>query len=175
MPIGKFELGRSGDPVDESRAETAGGMDVRDIPLQIAYAKWNDAKTEAEKKAAWEELVKVVANRKADEELFDRIVNEACRGIGFGCAQNLKESHHTLVDQDCHGALIDTVHEHCPRREPHNAGGWNGFNMKFSQTLVNICETLTGQKKEEVSMLVRAECEAESKRTAAAGTAALVV
>merc|ERR1712014_571544 len=105
MPIGKFELAVSGALVAAKPAESdADGVDVRDIPLKMTFAKWNDAKTEIEKKAAWEELVRVVENRKADEDLFQRIVDQACGGADdkLGCARQLKESRFAIVDQDCH-------------------------------------------------------------------------
>lgn len=175
-PIGKFELTHSGTTLDVKMAVgSAGGIDARDIPLQVSYAKWNSAKTEAEKKAAWDEFVKIVADRKADEELFERIINRACEGVGFGCTQNLKDSRHTIADYDCHKDLVNIVHGHCPRRAHHNAGGWNDFNSKFSQTLVNMCEAFTGQKKGELSALLREECGAESKRAAIADKVDLVV
>ena len=37
-------------------------------------------------------------------------------------------------DMDCHKKLATLVHEHCPVSSSHHAtGGWNGYNMKFSQ------------------------------------------
>jgi RNA polymerase subunit RPABC4/transcription elongation factor Spt4 len=39
---------------------------------------------------------------------------------------------------DCHYTLARAVHEHCPVSASHHAtGGWNGYNMKFSQELVD--------------------------------------
>lgn len=41
-------------------------------------------------------------------------------------------------DMDCHYTLARAVHEHCPVSASHHAtGGWNGYNMKFSQELVD--------------------------------------
>ena len=41
-------------------------------------------------------------------------------------------------DMDCHYTLAHAVHEHCPVSASHHAtGGWNGYNMKYSQELVD--------------------------------------
>ena len=39
-----------------------------------------------------------------------------------------------LTDVDCHEALVHSFHRYCPASESHySKGGWNGYNMKYSQ------------------------------------------
>merc|ERR1712174_155921 len=85
----------------------------------------------------------ITAERAADEELFASIVYHACSGASVSnCAQVFSSATKSqLMDLDCHSLLVQTVFDECPRRSTHGSpGGWNGFNMKFSQVLVNMCE-----------------------------------
>merc|ERR1712176_935892 len=96
----------------------------------------------------------------ADEDIFNAITEEACESAGSSCVENVKQAQAELSDTECHTTLADTVHEACPRRAEHNPGGWNGFNMQFSQILVNLCEMQDTLKKdaEALKTIVRVQC-----------------
>lgn len=108
-----------------------------------------------------EELQAVQASRKADEALFQSIVESACEGLATECKETMQQAHHTIRNAQCHKELVDIVHESCPRRASHNPGGWNGFNMKFSQVLVNLCEDSQMTSKD-VKTIVHGHCESAS-------------
>jgi len=175
-PIGTFELAQSVNVVSPLPDSTAGAVDIRDIDLQLAYNAWERAETEQQKQMAWDRLQLVVAARAADEQLFHEIVNRSCDNVGYGCGYSMMNSKHTIKDFECHRELAATLHESCPRRAHHDAGGWNAFNMKFSQTLVNLCETQTRLQKELVDLegIVRAACNDASKKAANTGAVFVV-
>jgi len=167
--IGKFELAGSAGQQAAATAGTAvaadqGAVDVRDIPLKMAYYAWERSSQGRERERAWDQLQSIVAARKADEELFKAIAKRACRGGGFGCAYGIGHARHELRDAACHHALARAVHEACPRRAEHNPGGWNDFNMQFSQVLVNLCEVKGSLGVDTVALeaVVRAECTADA-------------
>lgn len=176
--IGKFELAPAGAQREAMAAAAGaaaeGAIDVRDIPLRMAYYAWERSASGRERALAWDQLQRVVAARKADEALFASIAGRACEGAGYGCAHGVMHGRHELRDAACHMALAHAVHEACPARAEHNPGGWNAFNMQFSQALVNMCEAKEALKKDTGALLaiVRDECMAAS---AAAGARELVV
>ena len=69
---------------------------------------------------------------------------------------------------------MDTIFDFCPSRRPdHEAGGWNAFNMQFSQVLVNLCEMKgdLGRSQTELEDIARAQC----RGSASGGFSSLVV
>jgi legumain len=120
----------------------------RNVPLKMALAHWQQAKTPQEKKKYHKEYLTIVRARAADDEAFSRIVNRACRRFEPNsknltqCEDRIMNGRSMLTEQKwfCHTLLVNTVHETCPKRFPHNAGGWNGYNMKYGNAIVNICE-----------------------------------
>jgi len=74
------------------------------------------------------------------------------------------------MDSRCHRELVNKVHEACPRRAEENPGGWNDYNMKFSQLLVNVCES-RGKFGNDVTRLTKL---VEEACTAAAATVSSV-
>mmetsp|Transcript_70447 Transcript_70447/g.147481 ORF Transcript_70447/g.147481 Transcript_70447/m.147481 type:complete len:451 (+) Transcript_70447:75-1427(+) len=158
--IGNFESANPFVGAELADSEV-GAYNARDIPLHTAYWQYAHTTCPKAKAAAWNKLQTIVENRKADEALFTAVKNRACEGL-HGCTEEMTHSRMTLKDNTCHRALINAVHEACPRREAHNTGGWNGFNMKFSQTLVNLCESKQTLKKEsqELAQIVREACKA---------------
>lgn len=138
----------------------AASWDSRDIPLHLAYFKWAGA-SGAAKQTAWNELQTVVQNRAADEATFDEVAKRACKDSKLmGCNVGIKESRHIMKDAECHKVLARAVHDSCPRRGQSSPGGWNGFNMKYSQMLVNMCEQRDSLKKDMQQLIdiVRGEC-----------------
>jgi len=170
--IGRVEmteaLGTSAEAMQKGKA-----YDVRDIPLHTAYWRW--ARAEAQEKAReYDAMQRVVTNRAADEALFGTLAQRACGALP-GCSSMMASGKSELTDYECHKVLSSTIQESCPRREKHNAGGWNGFNMKFSQVLVNLCESraLLRKDTQDLAQLVHGECTAAS--LAAAPVQALVI
>merc|ERR1711924_159732 len=104
----------------------------------------------------------ITADRTADEKLFAGIVNKACSGASVSnCPQVFSSAKYQLRDIDCHSLLVQTVFDECLRRATHGSpGGWNGFNMKFSQVLVNMCEgrEALGQTQAQLDAIVKGEC-----------------
>eukprot|EP00438_Fugacium_kawagutii_P010533 Skav214530 [mRNA] locus=scaffold410:264535:292705:- [translate_table: standard] len=139
----------------------SGSVDARDIYLNQAFWSWNNAKGQ-EKEAAWMKLVEVVNSRKADDELFHSVATKACGNVNkLGCEEKLLGDKHDVKDVDCHYNLVHTLHEHCPASKSHySQGGWNGYNMKYSQVLANLCENQAelGQSAEQLNDLVRNSC-----------------
>jgi len=174
--IGKFELTRAANVVSPLPDSTADAVDIRDIDLRLAYNAWERAETGQKKQMAWARLQSVVAARAADEQLFQEIVNRSCNHVGYGCGYNMMSSKHTIKDFECHRQLAATLHESCPRRAHHDAGGWNAFNMKFSQTLVNLCESQTrlGKDLEDLEGIVVAVCNDAFKKAANTGAVFVV-
>jgi len=164
-PIGGFESLAAGAPVPAATWLPVGDADavsVRDIPVRAAYYAWERAAAEAQRGPAWDRLQRVVAGRRADEELFHAVAKQACKGGGLGCTEGIERAQLELQDMDCHRDLVRTVHEACPRRGEHNSGGWNDFNMRFSQVLVNLCESQTALRKDADTLqeIVRTACAA---------------
>merc|ERR1712064_39165 len=120
----------------------------RNVPLKMALAHWQQAKTPEEKKKYHKEYLTIVRARAADDEAFSRIVKRACRRFEPNsknltqCEDRIMNGRSMLTERKwfCHTLLVNTVHETCPKRFPHNAGGWNGYNMKYGNAIVNICE-----------------------------------
>lgn len=146
---------------------TRESWDVRD--LYVNQTKWNWQHASAEKKAgAWELFQAAMKERSDNDELFQQIVQRICGGTNKECIQGLFSSRRELKEFDCHQRLVDTVFQECPRSSIYeSSGGWNGYNMKYSQVLVNACEMkdiLGGplQLKESV----RAECVQRKSTTA---------
>ncbi|CAJ1386680.1 unnamed protein product [Effrenium voratum] len=138
--IGKVEaeaLGAS----EVSVAATAGAVDARDVYVTQAYWAWQQA-TGVAKETAWQRLVGTMRDREADEKLFQGIASRACKEMhGKECQEQLLSTRREINDLECHYQLVHTFHAHCPKAQSHHAaGGWNGYNMKFSQVLVNLCE-----------------------------------
>jgi len=163
--IGRVEmteaLGTSVEAMQKGKA-----YDVRDIPLHSAYGRW--ARAEAEDKAReYDAMQRVIANRAADEALFGTLAQRACGELP-GCSSTMASAKLELTDYECHKVLSSTIQESCPRREKRNAGGWNGFNMKFSQVLVNLCESraLLRKDTQDLAQLLRGECTAASLKAA---------
>jgi len=168
--IGTFELAQAANTAPPLPDSSAGAVDIRDIPLRLAYAAWERAGAEYEKTKAWEKFKTVVAAREADQQLFQKIADRSCAGVGYGCAYSMIHSKHEMKDMECHRGLTGTLHEACPRRAFHDAGGWNAFNMKFSQTLVNLCESRARLRKDlqDLEGIVRNVCEDASQTASAA-------
>jgi legumain len=158
-PIGNFEH-KLQNRLDNT--VTGNSVDARDIDVHQAYEAWADARSSHDKRVAWQKLMAITAARTADEELFASIVSKACSDASIPqCAQSFSSAQSQLKDIDCHSLLIQTVFEECPRRAVHNSpGGWNGYNMKFAQVLVHICEgqQLLGKTQAQLNALVKAEC-----------------
>merc|ERR1712151_576553 len=96
-----------------------------------------------------------------DEAVFQGIVTQACKDVAAtGCIEILANARSELHDTECHLRLTRTIHDHCPRRADHNPGGWNAFNMKYSQTLVNMCESKDslGKNVEQLNDIVLRGC-----------------
>jgi len=169
-PFGNFELrgeeASSGDVVVPQLPADAmdGAWDVRDIPLKLAYRNWQSATDAWAKKAAFDKLQRVTAGRAADEEVFRKMSASICKGQPYGCSYSIQHAHHEMTEMECHKDLATVVHEACPRRAQHNPGGWNAFNMKFSQLLTNVCET-RGEHGKDVATLgqiVQKQCSESS-------------
>merc|ERR1712217_737987 len=159
--IGKFEtITAPREPAASTGVQN--DADVRDLPLKQAYWLWEHAESEEAKAVAAQEMERIVIGRLQDEAVFRRIVDAACKDVSWlQCNQQLANGQSALVDTACHLQLTRTIHNDCPRRADHNAGGWNAFNMKFSQTLVNICESkgALGKSVEQLDAITRAACD----------------
>lgn len=156
-PFGNYELRAQVREPPKPSAE--GAVEVREIPLVIARYNYEHAGTPSEKEAAAKELQAVIAARKADDDVFRSIVRKVC-GDRNGCDYQLEQNRAEMTDTACHQELVNKVHEVCPRRVSYVPGGWNDYNMKFSQLLVNICEQRRGFGKDVASLskLVEGEC-----------------
>jgi len=120
--------------------------------------------------------MQVVADRTEDESIFKGFVAKACKGVNmYKCQERFETEKADLEDLDCHAQLAQSVFEECPRREIHfSPGGWNGFNMQFSQVLANVCEGkhALGKSSDDLNEVIRSECASARSR---AQTAAVVV
>jgi len=161
-PINNFEM--KDDQVRLNVSEDImhqGHVDVRDIPLYLAYDRWNTSRTEQEKAIAWKELQDIRHQRKTDDGLFVAITEKACEGLAnWGCAEGLQKSKKELRDYDCHMTLTRVIENECPAHKQRNAGGWNAYSMQYSQWLVNMCEVRTALKQDVQALeaIVRAKC-----------------
>lgn len=185
-PIGDFErtLGLRGRArAVAAPASNEGAVSVREIALQQAFEQWRRAQGTAGEKAAYQRLRAVMAMRDADDGLFKRLAERACttsEGPLLGCMDRLEEQRLVMKDHSCHLQLVRAVHGACPKREAHHTGGWNGYNMKYSQLLVNICEMRheLGHTEGALQGFVREECNHESQQWQAehaGGEAAIAV
>lgn len=162
-PFSNFEL-RSISSIDSmmplALAFEDSAWDVRDIPLQTAYYRWEVEKDIWRKQVAFTKLKQVIAGRAEDEELFAKLAASVCKGKPSGCSDDLQKQRHYSKDLGCHYDLVNIVHHVCPKRAEHHAGGWNSFNMRFSQMLVNICEERRAldHHMESLKQIVHAEC-----------------
>lgn len=166
--IGKIEMALEG--VNEVAPSAAGSVDARDIYVSQAYWAWQNANDEMKDKA-WTRLVRIVEDRQKDDQLFAKIGLKAC-GECPKCQEKMLGDRSELKDMECHSMLAQQVHKHCPVSASHHAtGGWNGYNMKFSQVLLNLCEgkEALGKNVEELSKIIQDEC------TEAKGITELVV
>jgi len=155
-PFNNFESNLRSDQASFISGSLQDAMDVRDIPLRLAYHRWEAATFEAEKTAAFKRLQEVVTARQGDVDVFDKIARKVCNG----CSHHLMNERQDLTDLQCHKELVNEVQVTCPRRSDRNVGGWNGFNMKYSQLLVNICERRVelGHDVESLRKIVHKEC-----------------
>jgi len=160
-PIGNFENKLLGDHESPS-SSSEDGIDVRDIDVHEAYDDWANANTSEAKRAAWKQFMAISAAREADEAVFENIVKTACSDVNMtGCFDHLRHARVEFKDLVCHKQLADTVFEECPRNKLHaSPGGWNGFNMRFSQVLVNLCEgqEALGKDTQKFDDIVRKAC-----------------
>jgi len=155
--IGKVEsqgaLGASAAP--------SGAVDARDIYVTQAYWAWQRAEGAAKEKA-WQRFLSVVKDREADEKLFESIAMTACADVNkVDCSKQLLGDRAEMKDLDCHYRLAHTLHAKCPASESHHSsGGWNGYNMKFSQVLLNLCEgqAMLGKTPEQLASIVEDQC-----------------
>jgi len=165
-PIGNFEHKLQGElpglPGDNA-VSAWHDMDVHDVDVHNAYEAWVNTPASSEaKRAAWKRFMAVVAAREADEALFENIVKSSCSDVNMiGCVDRFRHSRSELKDRACHQKLVRTVFEECPHSEVHaSPGGWNGFNMRFSQVLVNLCEgqEALGKDAQTFDQIVKKEC-----------------
>eukprot|EP00913_Durusdinium_trenchii_P002233 g2063.t1 len=143
--IGRVEGALISDVFSDS---SKGAVDARDIYVTQAYWAWQNAAVD-QKEKAWARFVGIVNDRERDDQLFATMGRQAC-AAGQPCE-----------DMDCHKKLATLVHEHCPVSSSHHAtGGWNGYNMKFSQVLLNLCEHQEelGQSVDQLAQIVEEEC-----------------
>jgi legumain len=174
--FGNFELLNAAPPSDMPFDE-ASAVEVREIPLVIARYKYKHANSPTEKAEASKELKSVLAARKADDEVFGNIVQRLC-GNSKDCVDELQQKRFDMVDVDCHQELVNKVHESCPRRVAYVPGGWNDYNMKFSQLLVNACERRGEFEEHDVaflSKLVKEECAISAASWKSSASAEIVV
>jgi len=138
-----------------------GSVDVRDLYVQQAFWTWSNA-ADADKESAWKKFVQVMKSREADDAIFQSITSTACSDVNkIDCQQKLLGDQNELKEVECHYNLVHTFHKHCPASESHySKGGWNGYNMKFSQVLANLCENqeMLGKAPEQLDELVRNSC-----------------
>lgn len=149
----------------EEETSSPNAVDARDIYVSQAYWAWMNAPAD-QKDAAWQTFSAVVASREKDNQLFQTIASKACADVNkLNCQESLLSDQGDLEDMDCHYALVHTFHASCPASESHHStGGWNGYNMKFSQVLANLCnnQAMLGKKTEELESLVRDSCGASA-------------
>ena len=176
--IGSVEtLAAAGSPSVSLPDASRGAVDARDIYLTQAMWAWTHAADEESKKKAWKRLVGIMKDREADEALFDGLAAAACADVSpqdlIQCQKKFFSDRMEMSDMDCHHELAHAVHEHCPASTFHNsAGGWNGFNMKFAQVLLNMCEgkDFLGKSTAQLLDLVHMHCAQASLSRTQQGT-----
>lgn len=159
--IGDFELGTGESAVEAPPAENS--VDVRDIYLtQSIYAWRTAAPGSAEKAKAWKTMMKAAADRQFDEDLFTKMAEHACADVNLhDCVGKFMRDRAELKDIDCHYSLSGQVFGQCPVSLFHRSpGGWNGYNMKYSQMLVNFCEgqAVLGKSTEDLRKVIAKAC-----------------
>ena len=161
--IGNVELPALPALVSEEPSSDS-SVDARDIYVSQAFWAWQNAPEEMKSKA-WTRLVSIINDRERDNQLFAKIGQKACADASQvhpdECQKKMLGDRSELKDMECHYALAHAVHEHCPVSASHHAtGGWNGYNMKFSQVLLNLCEgqEVLGKNLEQLSLIVQQEC-----------------
>jgi legumain len=160
-PIGNFQYKLE---ASQELPEVTGDdlVNVRDIDVHLAFDAWSNAKTPEAKREAWKHLMSISAAREADEALFENIVKTACSDVNMiGCVDHFRHARTEFKDMVCHQKLAETVFEDCPRSKHHfSPGGWNGFNMRFSQVLVNLCEgqEMLGKDTQKFTDIVKSQC-----------------
>ncbi|CAK8996174.1 Vacuolar-processing enzyme delta-isozyme (Delta-VPE) (Asparaginyl endopeptidase delta-VPE) [Durusdinium trenchii] len=159
--IGRVEGALISDVFSDS---SKGAVDARDIYVTQAYWAWQNAAVD-QKEKAWARFVGIVNDRERDDQLFATMGRQACAGSTKvqldECQQSILGDRAEMKDMDCHKKLATLVHEHCPVSSSHHAtGGWNGYNMKFSQVLLNLCEHQEelGQSVDQLAQIVEEEC-----------------
>merc|ERR1712066_1121900 len=145
-------------------ADDENSIDARDIDVHLAYEAWARAKTHEEKAAAWKWFMTIAAARAEDKMVFEGMVKQACSDVNlYRCVETFQNDEKDLKDMVCHGELVRTVFDECPRQENvyNSPGGWNGHNMKFSQVLVNLCEgqEILGKKTHALKGIVHRACQ----------------
>ena len=118
---------------------TDSSVDTRDIYVSQAFWAWQNAPHQM-KSQAWTPFVDIISDRERDDRLFAKIGGKACADSQepAECQKKMLDERAELKDRDCHYTLAHVVHEHCPVSASHHAtGGWNGYNMKYSQELVD--------------------------------------
>jgi legumain len=155
--IGNFELGAAGASPEQS---DGGFIDSREIHLQYYKNRYDSASTAAEKAAAWKDLQQAISDRTEDLAVIANIVKNACKGAGGDCESSLMKSKQDLANFACHHSLVNTFFQSCLKRGENAPGGWNSFNMQFSQVLVNLCQMPANISKstEALSAIVSQEC-----------------
>eukprot|EP00438_Fugacium_kawagutii_P012636 Skav215591 [mRNA] locus=scaffold666:132200:133360:+ [translate_table: standard] len=159
-PIGDIEAEAMTAMSDVPVSGASQDVDARDIYVFQAFRAWQGATGEL-KDQAWTRLVQTMNDRQRDDQLFAKIGEMAC-GQEPECQHKiLSDRSKDLKDMDCHYTLARAVHDHCPVSASHHAaGGWNGYSMKFSQVLLNLCESQEGLGKdvEQLSKIVQDQC-----------------
>merc|ERR1719277_1064943 len=151
------------------RAADENSIDARDIDVHLAYEAWARAKTHEEKAAAWKWFMTIAAARAEDKMVFEGMVKQACADVNlYRCVETFQNEEKDLKDMVCHGELVRTVFDECPRQANvySSPGGWNGHNMKFSQVLVNLCEgqEILGKKTHALKQIVHRACDSSRLR-----------
>ena len=166
--IGKVESSALTTPATDALDSA---VDVRDIYVTQAFWAYQNAETKEARAKAFKRFSGVVQDREADEAFFAGLAQEACSEVNLAdCEQKLRTEHNDMNDADCHYKLAHVVHERCPASEFHHAtGGWNGFNMKFSRVLLNLCESqeTLGKSTAELAHLVETKCAQASRERGA--------
>eukprot|EP00933_Yihiella_yeosuensis_P083020 TRINITY_DN9709_c0_g5_i1.p1 TRINITY_DN9709_c0_g5~~TRINITY_DN9709_c0_g5_i1.p1 ORF type:complete len:497 (+),score=81.90 TRINITY_DN9709_c0_g5_i1:98-1588(+) len=161
------EHGKIGIASDVYDVDDDGTVNVRDIFVRQAYWIWQQAASANAKLDAWKYVEDALADRRQDENLFTAIAVNLCKdhstsATRSGCRHYLLKTRSSLVDLECHKHLVDLVFHKCPRSKFHDSpGGWNGFNMRFSQVLVNACEgqhRILGKSFEEIQHVIEQQC-----------------
>lgn len=141
-PIGNFQSSQvSAAPVAAPVVTSGSAVDVRDIPLYTARYRYEQAVTAQQKLDAFKALQSILESRKSDDTNFASMVSKMCAETNWaGCEQKLLTGNSVMQDPACHKHTAESIHSACPARLSRNPGGWNAYNMKYSQVMVNACE-----------------------------------